>query len=427
MSKKIELILKEALEDITPSEEESSLIKVSLKKFLEKIKKRLRELKVDAEIFVGGSYAKNTLIKRDKYDIDIFLRFDKKHKETMQDLTEKILEDFDRTSKIHGSRDYFNTEINSKIFFEIVPVLKVKSPEFAENTTDLSYLHVKYINKKIKSSRLLDEIKIAKAFCYANNCYGAESYIKGFSGYGLELLVCYYGSFRKFIDTIIKSKENQKIIIDIEKCHKNKSEVLMNLNSSKLQSPIILIDPTYKQRNVLAALSEETFQKFKKECVSFLKNPSINAFRQKKLDFESKTKSAGKRDYETVLLKIYTNKPEGDVAGSKLLKFYDHFQNEIKKFFELKDKGFEYGGKKSARFFLNVKNKKEVIIRGPYKKDKKNLEEFKKKHKKIFEKSGKVYSKKKIDFNLKEFIKSWKEKNKGKMKDMHIERLEIIK
>ena len=377
MSKKIELILKEVLNDITPSKKESLLIKESLEKFLKKIKKRLCELNVDAEIFVGGSYAKKTLIKRDKYDIDIFLRFDKKHKETMQDLTEKILEDFDRTSKVHGSRDYFNTEINSKIFFEIVPVLKVKRPEFAENTTDLSYLHVKYINKKIRSSNLLDEIRTAKAFCYANNCYGAESYIKGFSGYGLELLVCYYKSFRKFISAIAKSKDNQKIIIDIEKKHKNKSEILMNLNSSKLQSPIILIDPTYKQRNVLAALSEETFQKFKRECVSFLKNPSINAFRQKKLDFESKIKSTGKKNYEIVLLKIYTNKPKGDVAGSKLLKFYNHLQNEIKRFFELKDKGFEYGGKKSARFFLNVKNREEIVIRGPYKKDKKNLEEFK--------------------------------------------------
>ena len=39
----------------------------------------------------------------------------------------------------------------------------------------------------------------------------------------------------------------------------------MNLNASKLNSPIILIDPTYKQRNTLAALSNETFENFKKD------------------------------------------------------------------------------------------------------------------------------------------------------------------
>ena len=47
----------------------------------------------------------------------------------------------------------------------------------------------------------------------------------------------------------------------------------MDLNSSKLNSPIIPIDPTYKQRNVLAALSKETFEMFQKSCKEFLENP----------------------------------------------------------------------------------------------------------------------------------------------------------
>ena len=45
------------------------------------LKKRLKILNIDAEVFVGGSYAKNTMIKKDSYDIDIFLRFSKDHKE----------------------------------------------------------------------------------------------------------------------------------------------------------------------------------------------------------------------------------------------------------------------------------------------------------------------------------------------------------
>jgi len=52
--------------------------------------------------------------------------------------------------------------------------------------------------------KILDEIRIAKAFCYANNCYGAESYISGFSGYALELLVYHYKSFLKFIKSMVK-------------------------------------------------------------------------------------------------------------------------------------------------------------------------------------------------------------------------------
>ena len=126
------------------------------------------------------------------------------------------------------------------------------------------------------------------------------------------------------------------------------------------------------------------------------------------------------------LLKIYTKKPEGDIAGSKLLKFYNHLQKEIKKFFEIKNSGFEYNEKKSARFFLEVKNKKEIMIKGPELKDEKNVKAFKKRHKNTFEKSGRVYSKQKIDFNIKKFIEDWKKKNKEKMRDMNIKRLEII-
>ena len=58
------------------------------------------------------------------------------------------------------------------------------------------------------------------------------------------------------------------------------------MNSSKLTSPIILVDPTYKQRNALAALSEETFEKFKQASKKFLKNPSIKYFEIVKWDLE---------------------------------------------------------------------------------------------------------------------------------------------
>ncbi|MEJ2268137.1 MAG: hypothetical protein P8X70_03615, partial [Nanoarchaeota archaeon] len=163
------------------------------------------------------------------------------------------------------------------------------------------------------------EIKLAKVFCYANNCYGAESYIRGFSGYGLELLIHYYGSFLKFIKAISKAKN--KIIIDIEKHYKNKNEILMNVNNSKLKSPIILIDPTYKQRNVLAALSKETFTRFQKVCRKFLENPSIKDFEIKEIDLEKIEKNTKNKNYEFILIKAETKKQQGDIAGTKLLKF----------------------------------------------------------------------------------------------------------
>lgn len=424
--KKIDSILKLVLEKINPSKEELTIIKNSLKEFVEKFEKELKKKKIDAEIFVGGSFAKNTLIKKDYYDLDIFIRFNKTYNDKeISKLTGRILKEFVNVSIVHGSRDYFKVDISPSFFIEVVPVIKVKNPKESRNITDLSYSHVKYIKRKIKSKKILEEIKLAKVFCYANHCYGAESYINGFSGYGLELLVYHYKGFLNFLKAIIKIQKKE--VIDLEKQYKNKQTVLMNVNSSKLKSPIILIDPTYKQRNVLAALSEETFEKFQKVCKKFLKNPSIKAFEIEKIDLEKIKKQAVKRKYEFILLETKTTKQEGDIAGSKLLKFYKHLESEIKKFFEVKNKGFNYNNKKSARSFFVVKTRKEILIEGPSIKDKKNLMKFKKKHKSIFVKGKRIYSRKKIEKNIKEFIKYWLLKNKRKLRDMHISKLEVIK
>lgn len=418
-----DLILKEVLKNIKPNEKELQSIKNSLKEFLEKLKKKIKVLRINAEIFVGGSFAKNTIIKKDKYDVDIFVRFDKKYKEIPK-LMNKIIKGIKNISVIHGSRDYFRIKVSPTIYFELIPVLKIKNPKESENITDLSYSHVKYINKKIKSKKLLEEIMLAKAFCYANHCYGAESYINGFSGYGLEVLVYYYGSFLKFIKAVYKMKD--KTIIDIEKHYRNKQMILMNMNSSKLHSPIILIDPTYKKRNALAALSEETFEKFKKKCKKFLKNPSRNAFETQKTDLKKIEDDAKKRGYEFVLIEAKTDKEPGDVAGSKLLKFYKHLDYEIEKFFQVKNKGFNYNDEKSARYFFVVKNKREILSRGPSTKDIKNVKEFEKKHKNYFIKKERIYAKKDFKVNIKNFLEGWKKKNNNKIKEMYIQELKII-
>jgi len=423
---KFNQIFEEVLEKVQPSEERLKVIDKCLKEFVSKVEKRLKALKIDAEVFVGGSYAKKTLIKKDKYDVDVFVRFNKKYSgRNLSEILAQVLKSY-KVSKVKGSRNYFRVKPHASFFIEVIPVINVSKPKDAENITDLSYSHVKYINRKIKSKALLDEIRITKAFCYANKCYGAESYIKGFSGYALELLVYHYGGFLKFIRAISKANGAGKIVIDSEKHHKNKKTVLLDINASKLNSPIILIDPTYKQRNAAAALSEETFEKFKKICKKFLKSPSIKFFEEEKTDLEKIKKDAKKKNYEFILIEAITGKQEGDIAGNKLLKFYNHLAEEISRFFEIKKKGFNYNDKKAARFYFVVKKKKEILSKGPSVKDKKHLSNFKKKHKNCFVKNGRVYARKKVVGNIAGFLGSWKKKNKKKIKDMYVNGLRII-
>ncbi len=427
MDKEVNSVFKEVLGRTKPSKDEIDDVRAKLREFLAELKKAAKKKRIGAGVFVGGSYAKDTMIKKDHYDIDIFVRFHKKHAgKDLSDMTERLIKGVKNVQRIHGSRDYFRVKASSSLFMEVIPVMKISNPKEAENITDLSYFHVKYANRKIKNKKLLDEIRIAKAFCYANNCYGAESYISGFSGYGLELLVYHYKSFLNLINNITKIKADDKIIIDTEKYYKNKNQVLLDMNAAKLQSPIILVDPTYRQRNVLSALSYETFEVFRQAAKDFLKNPSVKSFEMKKINFEESKNSAKKKGNEFIMLKAVTDKQEGDIAGSKLLKFYRHLNEEIGKYFEIKDKGFEYSGKKTALYFFSVKSKKEAIKEGPKTKDAKNVNSFKKMHRKTFNKNGRVYAREKLGFSIKDFLDKWEQKNKKIVSDMSIKELRVI-
>jgi len=426
MNQKTNKILKEILEKINPDEEELNSIKKIVKEFKILAENKIKKNKINVEIFIGGSFAKDTMIKKGKYDVDVFLRFDSKYGEKeISKLAGKIISNLKKNwkvSTIHGSRDYFRIDVNPNFFIEVIPVIKVKNPKEARNITDLSYFHVNYIKKNLKKS-MIDDVKLAKAFCHANDCYGAESYINGFSGYALELLIYYYKTFENFLKRVEKIKDKE--IIDIEKKYKNKLEISMNMNSAKMTSPIVLIDPTFKERNALAALSKETFEKFKEAAGKFLKNPSAEMFKDKKIEIEKVKKDAEKKNAEFILIEIKTDKQEGDIAGSKLLKFYRHFSDEAGKYYDISEKGFEYNNKKSARYFLVVKKKKEIIIPGPEQIDGKNILAFKKLHKDVFLKDKKYYAREKITKNIHEFVKIWKMKNAKKMKEMYITDFEI--
>ena len=424
MKANVNSVLTKVSEQISPFKNELKEIEKKLKYFLTKLKNNSKKLKLEVEVFVGGSFAKKTIIRKKEYDVDIFLRFDKKYEnKELSKLAEKILKGIVKR-KIHGSRDYFEVEIDKNLFFEIIPVRKVKNTKNSENITDLSYSHVSYVRKKLKSEKILRDVKIDKAFFYANKLYGAESYIGGFSGYSLELLIYHYGSFLKFLKSVLKEKK--KIVIDTEKQFKNKQQVLMDLNAAKLDSPIVLVDPTYKYRNVLAALTNETFEDFKGVAKKFLENPSENFFVKRKVNFEKTINDAKKKKLEVIMFNISTNKQKGSIAGSKLKKFYTHLTKEVERYFEIKIKVFEYSDNDSATCLFVVKSKKEIFIIGPEKNQKENVKKFKKAHKRTVVKKGRICAREKINFDLKQFFGGWIKKHKEKIQDMSIVDFKLI-
>ncbi len=125
---KINSILKEVVLKVKPSKEELEEMNNLVDEKINHVDKKIKELKIDAEIFVGGSFAKKTVIKKDHYDVDIFLRFSKDYKDDVSELTKKILANMKNVSLIHGSRDYFKIKIREDLLIELIPVVKVVKP-----------------------------------------------------------------------------------------------------------------------------------------------------------------------------------------------------------------------------------------------------------------------------------------------------------
>ena len=416
----IDKILKQEIELVKLDSFEFNRIRKIAKDFCFDLKKKLDLKGFEADVFIGGSLAKKTLVKKKVQDVDIFIRFLNKYDSNkISGLLGKVIGKVGE--RVHGSRDYFQI-VKQGIILELIPVMKIKTAFEAGNITDLSYFHVNYILKKLKiDSKLGDEIVLAKTFVHACDCYGAESYINGFSGYALELLICHYGSFLKFVKAVVKSKTSEKIVIDDAGFYKNKKEVLISLNESKLKSPIILIDPTFKDRNALAGLSEETFLKFRKYCFNFLKNPSHEFFKKHEISEEFEKYNSVK------IVQVKTNKQAGDIAGTKLKKFFRFFCYRLEKDFEIRKKGFDYDEEKNlANFYFVVNKKKDEDIRGPPITALENLKNFKKVHPDAFIKNGFAYFKIKHLLEFKEWFEWFKEKENKIINGMSVKELKQV-
>ena len=355
---KIKKVLGSVLKKVSLSDAESEAL-------LKKASEFVSSLRKDAGLraFVGGSLAKGTLVrKRGKQDVDVFVVYDSEEEVSGLEKSLKKVKIDGEMRRVHGSRDYFQIEF-SEVVMEVIPVVKVTNPELSENVTDFSLSHVRYVLGKIKKNkRLAEEIRLAKAFCQSQRCYGAESYIQGFSGYALEVLVIYFGSFLKFLKKI-----SRKNVIDPERYFRGEREIMRELNTSKTRGPVVLVDPTYKYRNVTAGLSLETFEKFLRASEEFFEKPSEEFFYERDFNLEKFKRIVERKGSKFVEVELRTDRQEGDVAGTKMKKFFDFFCFELeRKKQRIVLKEFVYSGNgMHAKGYLGVVERPEIEVKGP--------------------------------------------------------------
>ncbi|MBU0627567.1 MAG: CCA tRNA nucleotidyltransferase [Nanoarchaeota archaeon] len=380
-------ILQNILDRIKPTEKEEKEVQDRIKFILNKINHNLK----DAKAILGGSGIKGTWLKPAN-DADIFVRFNyKKYKDRSSEIS-AILENTLKkknlkVTKLHGSRDYFQI-IKQGFTFEIVPILDIKKAELAKNITDVSPLHADWVNKKGK--KIKDDIRLLKQFCKSVGIYGAESYINGFSGYICEILTIHYKGFINLVKNAAKWKD--KTIIDTEKHWKGKN-ILMELNKSKILSPMIVIDPVQADRNAAAALSIEKFNNFREACKRFIRHPSEKFFEIKEISEEHLKKKAAKNTL--ILIDVEPKEGKKDVVGCKLLKSFEYIKKIIEKHdFKVLNNGWDWN--KNALFYFIIKKEKlnNFIEReGPPLSNKIHVKNFKKFHSKTFVKNKNIYAK----------------------------------
>ena len=417
--KNIQVILNEVLKEIQPDKAYEKEIFSKLNEIIKKINQGQKNIKA----ILGGSGAKGTWLKT--FDADIFVLFYyskfKEKSDKLSDILEKILKKkFKNVKRLHGSRDYFQIK-QGNFTFEIVPILKISKAEQAKNITDVSPLHSKWV---LKHKRLANEMKLTKQFCQAQNVYGAESYIRGFSGYICEIITVYYGSFLNLIKN--SAKWQSKVVIDVEKYYKG-NDVFKLVNISKLVSPLIVIDPVQKDRNAAAALSNEKFEAFKKATREFLNKSSKDFFVKK--DLKSLFLSQKPKNNKLIIIKAKQLKGKIDVVGSKLLRIYEFLKEELQKYdFKILKTNWEWDKKNDAIYYFLFDKKplsKFVKIAGPPLKIKQHIENFKKMHKKAFVKNRRFFAIDKRKFTkpedlLKNIAKNQFVKERSKSIKIHI-------
>jgi tRNA nucleotidyltransferase (CCA-adding enzyme) len=353
----IQQVISQIKKNVVPSKNETMKVNEVSQEIIQIINEQAE--KYGAELLIGGSVAKGTWLPG-IHDIDCFLQFNyqtySNKSESLSDITEKIVKRcFSKYQRLHGSRDYFQTTYQG-YEVEIIPVLKISNPKMMKNITDVSPLHFIWLSKKTAKSQLQTDVRLAKQFFKANGLYGAESFIQGFSGHVIEVLILHYGSFIKLLKQATKWTDT--IIIDPESHYTDETQLMILMNDSKLTSPLIVVDPMQPERNASAALSKKKYEKLKKIANKFLAKPNTNFFVEDKITAK---KIRMRKSKNKLILLTITPEAETtiDVAGCKILKQFEYITQLITGFdFKIIRKNWYWDKHSEALLWFYVDPKK---------------------------------------------------------------------
>ena len=249
------------LDDIKPTGKEKSKINDISNNIINVLQKFCDEQNINAKASLVGSVAKNTALKGNS-DIDIFIAFpldtDMQYlKEMGLKLAHDCCDEFKCNASHHfASHPYVTANIEG-FEVDIVPCYEISDGSQLKSAVDRTILHTKFVKSNLSKNQE-DEVLLLKRFMAMTGTYGSEFKVGGFAGYLCELLIIYYGSFENTLKQAINWKYGHSIDIKEYK------------TSELFDDPLIVIDPTDKNRNVAAALRVDKMAEFIQSARNFL-------------------------------------------------------------------------------------------------------------------------------------------------------------
>ncbi|MEM2878465.1 MAG: CCA tRNA nucleotidyltransferase [Candidatus Hadarchaeales archaeon] len=268
----MESIFNQVLARIKPSVAERRRAEKAAAEIVELVNEKCEELEIKAEAKLVGSLARGTWLKKEK-DIDVFIFFPEHlPREDMEKQGMAVARAVAGKAGVERYAEHPYVSMKYRGFdVDLVPCYDVPDPARIKSAVDRTPHHQRYIRERI-TAPLIDQILLTKAFMRGIGVYGAELKIHGFSGYLCELLTLHHGSFSALVRAAIEWKP--ATVIDPEKKYADSSEPRQIFEGS----PLIVIDPTDRGRNVAASVSAVSFSTFVRACQDFVLSPDERFF-----------------------------------------------------------------------------------------------------------------------------------------------------
>ncbi|MCG3221320.1 MAG: hypothetical protein H7641_08065 [Candidatus Heimdallarchaeota archaeon] len=304
----------------------------------EKIQMDLNSLGYIGRVETQGSFIRKTYLSEDEtFDLLLILSRSEKAKvhQILDALVQRLKKDRVKkqlitVEKHTGKMPYLRMIVDEELINLFVG-FEVSPGEETISIFDLIPMHTQYILTHMKEEKR-QEVLLFKKFVKAIGVYRSEIGAIGFNGYLCELLIIFYGTFRKAIEAIRNWKP--RTIIDLKK-NQEKTEDVDFLTSELLVGyyPLYVLDPLNPKDNVAASVSVDQYNSIVAAANIYFYNPLISFFEDQLCEappFDDLVRKIVNSGREIVVLTIDRDFKESEVCWQKALNIRSSFETELR-------------------------------------------------------------------------------------------------